>query len=123
MRPPAVPAADAPEHRDRDDGRDSEPGEAALPARQHDERREQRTERRAGVAADLEQRLREAVLPARRQPRDPRRLGMEDRRADADERRRREHGAEVPGPREQQQPGQREPMPTASEYGFGRRSV
>ena len=55
-----------------------------CPLRQHDERREQRTDRRARVAADLEHRLREAMTPARRHPRDARGLGMEHRRADAD---------------------------------------
>ena len=49
-----------------------EPGHAALAARQHDERGQQRPDRRAGVAADLEQRLREAVPSARRHPRDAR---------------------------------------------------
>ena len=73
-----------PEHHDREQRRDREPGDARLAARQHDERGEQRPERRAGVAADLEQRLREAVPPARGHARHARRLRVEDRRAEPD---------------------------------------
>ncbi len=61
---------------ERDDG---EPGDAALAVGQHDKRGEQWSGGRAGVAADLKQRLREAVTSAGRQARHARRLGVKDR--------------------------------------------
>ena len=54
-----------------------------LAARDDDQRRQQRPERAARVAAHLEERLREAVPSARGEPRHARRLRMEDRRAHA----------------------------------------
>ena len=107
----AVPAADTPQQHDRRDGHDGEPCQAALPARQDDEGRQQRTECRAGVAAHLEERLRQSMLPTRCQTRNPRRLGMEDRRADPDQPSREQHERILRGPREQQQPAQTERHP------------
>ncbi len=104
----AVPDADLPEHDHRRQRRDREPRQAALPVREHDEGRQQRPERRPRVAADLEERLREAVLSSGCQPGDSRRLRMEDRRADADQRGGREHSREMVGPRQEQQTRQRE---------------
>jgi hypothetical protein len=76
-----------------------------------------------GVAADLEERLREAVPAARRHSRDARRLGMEDRRSDADARRGDEHHEERRREGEQHEPASVNPMPMASEYGLGALSV
>ena len=104
----AVPDADLPEHDHRRQRGDRKPGQAALPVLEHDESRQQRPERRPRVAADLEERLREAVLSSGCQPGDARRLRMEDRRADADQRGGREHCREMVGPRQEQQPRQRE---------------
>ena len=59
-----------------------------CPRGHDDERGEQRPKRRAGVAADLEDRLRESVPSARCHARDARRLGVKHRRTDADQRRR-----------------------------------
>ncbi|SFI49487.1 hypothetical protein SAMN02799624_01040 [Paenibacillus sp. UNC496MF] len=67
---PLVPAADDGLDRDAEDGRDGEPEEAALPERQQHEADEQRRERPAGVAADLEDRLRHAPAAPRRHPGD-----------------------------------------------------
>ena len=80
-----------------------EPGDAALPVRHHDERRQQRPDRRAGAAADLEQRLGEAVAPAARHPRHARRLRMEHRGAGPHQRRGEQDHAVAMRHREQQQ--------------------
>ena len=61
-----VPDADARQDGDRHERRDGEPRDAALPVRQHDERRQQRAHRRPGVAANLEERLGEAMPAADR---------------------------------------------------------
>src|SRR5262245_46925931 len=79
---PLYPGPDLHEQRDADHRRDGEPADTCLAARQHDERRQQRTERGAGIATDLKQRLREPVATAGGQPRDPRRLRVKDGRAD-----------------------------------------
>ncbi len=74
-----------PGHQDHgDERRDGEVGDAALPSRHDDEGRQQWPQRAAGLAAELEDALRHAVLPARRVAGHPCRFGMEDRRADAD---------------------------------------
>ena len=59
--------------------------DAALAVRRDQESRDQRADRRPGVAANLKDRLRQTVLAAGRHARDPRRLRVEYRRADADE--------------------------------------
>ena len=82
----ARPPADVPEQHHRDERQHGEERDAPLAERQHHEGGEQRPDRGAGVAADLEHRLREAVAPARGGAGDPARVGMEDRRADADRR-------------------------------------
>ena len=61
------------------------PGDAALAIGRHEQRRGQRAERRAGIAADLEQRLRQAMTAARRHARHAAGFGMEHRRAEADQ--------------------------------------
>src|SRR4051794_41919758 len=81
-----VPAADAPEDQDREEGDRGEPGDAALPERHDDERGQHRSHRGAKTAAELEYRLRKAVAAAGGQPRDARRLRMKHRRAETDER-------------------------------------
>ena len=96
----------------------------ALPARHDEERRQQRPDRRADVAADLEQRLREPVPPARRHPRDARGLGVKHRRPDAHQRRRRAAAsASCRRVDSSSSPTSVNAMPTTSEYGVGRRSV
>jgi hypothetical protein len=54
----------------------------------NDQGRQHGAHRRAETAAELKHRLRESVTPTRRQPRDPRRLRMEHRRSQPDQRRR-----------------------------------
>ncbi len=81
----AIPDADAPEHADGDHGDDREPGDARLAVGHYDRRREQGADGRADIAADLEDRLGEAVTAARRQTSDAGRFRMEDRRADPDQ--------------------------------------
>ena len=81
----AVPRADAGKHDHADQRDDGEPGDASLPVGQHDEGREQRTERRAEIAADLEHRLGEAVLAAGREPGHARGLWVKHRRSHADQ--------------------------------------
>jgi hypothetical protein len=102
-----VPAADLHQQHDADERCRAEPGEAFLPER-HDHRcRQQRAERAARVATHLEQRLRESVAATRCEPRDARRLRMEDRRSQAHQRRSGQHGRVARREREQQQPAQR----------------
>ena len=60
------------------------------------------------VAAGLKERLRQAVPAAGRRARDPRRLGMEDRRTDADQGRGQEQQRKRRRHREQQQSAERE---------------
>ena len=86
-RLPAVPKADIGQQEDRQQRGGREPGDAALAARHHDEGGQQRTDRRAGAAAHLKQRLGEPVPPAGRHARNARRLRMEHRRAETHQRR------------------------------------
>ena len=86
--------------------------------------RDQRAERRADVAADLKDRLRQAVTAAGRHPRDARRLRVKDRRTDAHQSGSRPAAsAKLPAHRQPDSPTAVNPMPTTSEYGVGRRSV
>ena len=79
----AVPAPDAAQNADGGKRNHPEPDNTGLPARQNDPGGQQRPERRADIAADLEQALRHAVAPARGDARHARGLRMEDRRANA----------------------------------------
>ena len=72
-------------------------GRTRLTERQHDDRREQRPDRRSQVAAELEHGLRETRLLAGRHPRDAR------------------PSSNIPS--------SENPMPIASEYGLGFKSV
>ena len=87
------------------------------------ERPDQRAERGSDVAADLEERLREAVASARRHPRDAGRLRVEHRRADAHQAAAASSIANVPATDSNSRPTSVNPMPTTSAYGVGRRSV
>src|SRR6185437_15302582 len=60
-----IPARQDRQDRDAAECGEREPRDARLAARQNEERRGQRTKRGTEIAADLEQRLREAVLSAR----------------------------------------------------------
>ena len=82
---PAAPVADREKHRHRQQRRGREPGDARLTPWDHDKGGQHRPERRADIAADLEQRLRQAVAPARSHPGDTRGLRVEDRGTDADQ--------------------------------------
>ena len=86
-----------------------------LPARRDQERREQRAERRSDVAADLEERLRQPVAAARRHACDPRRFGVEDRRADADETSGGDQQPKLPATDSSSSPTSVNPIPTTSE--------
>ncbi|CAM2158991.1 hypothetical protein PT2222_50047 [Paraburkholderia tropica] len=103
-----VPAADLREHEHRHQRGHREPRDAALTMRNDDRGGQQRSERRARVAADLEQRLREAVAAARGHARNPRRLRMEHRRAAANQRGGDQQHAEARRDRHQQQAAERE---------------
>src|SRR5436309_13543699 len=80
-----IPAADAPEDENREEGDRGEPGNAALPERHDDERGQYRPHRGAEAAAELEHRLGKTVAAAGGEPRDARGLGMEHRRAETDQ--------------------------------------
>ena len=103
-----VPCAHAHQHHDGEQRRAGKPRDAALPGRKHDERRQQGTHRRPGVAAHLKQRLRQAVLSAGSHARHARRFRMEHRRAHADHRHRRQNHGEGGRRCDQDQPHQRE---------------
>ncbi len=98
-----VPAADAPEDEDRQERDRREPGDAALPERHDDQRRQHRPHRGAEAAAELEHRLREAVAAAGGEPRDARRFRVKHRRAETNEGRRNEDDEILLGDAEQQQ--------------------
>ncbi len=76
----AVPQADPPQHHRGDQRGGGKPRHRGLPIRHHDQRRQQRAEGGAGIAAHLEHRLRQTEAPARGHAGDSRRLGVEDRR-------------------------------------------
>ena len=84
-RMPVIPGPDIGQHRHRQQRDQREPADAALAARQHDERRQQRPGRRAGRSAQLKQRLRETVASAGSHACHAGRLGMEHRGANADQ--------------------------------------
>jgi hypothetical protein len=101
-----VPGAHLAEDDDRDDRRDCEPSDAALSVRNDDQGREQWSERAARIAADLKDRLREAMLPPRRQSRDARGFGVKHRGSRADESGRHQHAGIVGRQGERHQPDQ-----------------
>ena len=98
-----VPDADPPQDHDRQKRDRRKPGDAGLAERHHDQRRQHRPHRRAETAAELKHRLRKSVAPAGGEPRDPRRLRMKHRRAEADQRGRDQDDAVVMRDAEQQQ--------------------
>src|SRR3954462_15661515 len=79
----AIPDPNSREHDNADEREQRKPDD--LPAIDDDRRGQERAERAAGVAADLEDRLGEAEPTARAQMRHARRFRMKNRRADADE--------------------------------------
>jgi len=96
------PRADVRQQNDAEQRHKRKPRDARLAARQH-KRREQRAQRGAGVAADLKQRLRHAVLSTGSHARHARRFGMKHGGAHAHQRRRDEHGCVAGGERQGQQ--------------------
>ena len=101
-----VPSAHLPQDPEREDRREREPCDAALSVRNDDQSREQRPDRATRVAADLKNRLRQAMLAARGQARDARGFGVKDRGSCADERRRHQHAGIVGRERERDEPDQ-----------------
>ncbi len=103
-----VPTGDAGQQHDGGEGERGERQHRTLAEGHDDERRHQRPERLAEIAADLEQALREAVASAGGRARGARRLGVKDRAADADQR----HGGQqqrvVPAERQRHEAAQRE---------------
>jgi hypothetical protein len=104
----AIPVADLEQDQHRHQRRTAEPDQALLALRHHDEGGQQWTRRLAEVAADLEQRLRQAVAAAGRHARHARSFGMKHRGAHADHRRRQQDQRIGAGLGHQQQAGQRE---------------
>ena len=117
----AIPPADI-EQEDHAEERDHrEPRQARLAEGHHDQRRQQRPQRRTDIASDLKQGLSESIPAARGKPCDAGRFRMEDGRAQADHRgAEHEHGVGR-GPCKHQEPakgrahadGQRERERTA----------
>src|SRR5712664_3879619 len=99
------PGADVREQDNSEKCQKRKPRETRLSLGEH-ERREERAERGAGVAADLEKRLRHAVLSAGSHTRDARRFRMKYGGADAHEGRGGENGSVAGGQRQSQQSGQ-----------------
>src|ERR1700685_3541975 len=100
-----IPMAEPRQDDDASQSGEREPGKPGLPARQHDERGGQSAERRAEMAADLKQRLSEAMRAAGSKPSDARGFRMEDRGSEPEQHRadkqhavaRRESDHEQPG--------------------------
>ena len=82
----AIPAANAGEQDEADEREQRKVRDVRLGAMGDDEGGEERAEGAAGVAADLEKRLGETVMSARGKTGDSRGFGVEDGRAEADER-------------------------------------
>ncbi len=80
-----VPAAHAHQQDDAQQGHQGKPSHSFLPVRQHHKGGEQRSDGRSRVAANLEDRLRQAQPAAGGKARHPRRLRMEDGRAHANQ--------------------------------------
>ena len=104
----AIPAANPDEDADGEEGGDGEPGHADLSARQDDEGCEEWTDGGAGVSADLEERLGEAVTTARCHAGDAGGFGMEDGGADSDKGGRKDEPSEGGRHGEEEQAGEGE---------------
>ena len=115
---PFVPGAHVGEQNDGEQCRESEPHNAVLAARQDDECREQRPERRPRIPSDLKHRLRQSMLAARGHARHPRRLRMKDRRPHPDQSRSNQNERVVRSRRQQRQPHQRESHPERQRIWF-----
>ncbi|VGP01898.1 hypothetical protein SB00610_00659 [Klebsiella quasipneumoniae subsp. similipneumoniae] len=98
-----VPAADLRQHDDSQQGGQYEPGDVAFTIRGDDHRRQQRTKRTAEVAADLEQRLGQAVTAAGGHPRYAGRFRMENRGAGTHQRGGQQHHTEATSQRQEDQ--------------------
>ncbi|MNH15785.1 hypothetical protein D3C79_754070 [compost metagenome] len=90
-----VPAAQTVGHQHGEDCEQAEPHHIALAERNDDRRRQQRAEGGAGVATDLEGRLRQAKTPTRGQPGNTRGFRVEGRRANTHQRRRQQNHRET----------------------------
>src|SRR5713101_3500939 len=99
------PGADVREQDNSEKCQKRKPRETRLSLGEH-ERGEERTERGAGVAADLEKRLRHAVLSAGSHARDARRFRVKHGGADAHEGRGSENGSVAESQCQSQQSGQ-----------------
>jgi hypothetical protein len=104
----AVPGAHPHHEQDGDQGCAREPGDARLAPRNDHQRREQRTDRRAGVAPDLEHGLGETPSASGRQLGHPGRLRVEHRRSDAHEPGRDEEQRQARCCRQQEKPHEAE---------------
>ena len=107
VKPYPIPGADPCQNCDSQERGEGEPEDVTLSVWHHDHGRQQRTERRSRVASDLEERLGESVAPAGGKARDPRRLGMENRRTDADHRRGGDHRQVVRRERQEDEAAER----------------
>ncbi|EGE55424.1 hypothetical protein RHECNPAF_930071 [Rhizobium etli CNPAF512] len=96
-----VPVAHPAQHDHADHGDGGKPRDAVLPERQHDEGGKQRTDRLAGIAADLKKGLRKTVATTGGKTGDTRRFRMEDRRTEADQACRQQQQCETAGVAEQ----------------------
>src|SRR5260370_20454445 len=99
------PGADIREQENPEESKKRKPRETRLSLGEH-EGSEKRTERGARVAADLEKRLRHAMLAAGSHARDARRFRVEHRGADAHEGRGSEDSSVAGGQRQSQQASQ-----------------
>ena len=82
-----IPDADIAQDRDRQQRHQREPRDGTLAETEHDRRRANRSQRLAEIAADLEQRLREAIASARSHAGDARGFRVERRRTKSNQRR------------------------------------
>src|SRR5258706_2683686 len=105
---PLRPSANIRKQNDSQERNKRKPRNATLPPRQN-KCGQQRPHSRSRVSANLKQRLRHPVLPARSHPRNARRLRMKNRRPHAHQPRRNQNGAVTRRQRQRHQADQRNP--------------
>ena len=103
-----VPVPDRPEKQHPQHRREREPCNAALALRQHEERGEQWSDRRTGVAAHLKKCLCEPMAAAGCETRDTRGFRVKDRRSQPDEGRREHDQSEIHAEGEENHSAERE---------------
>ncbi len=114
-----APAPDPGQHDYAQQCEQRKPCDAFLPQGDHDERRKQRTDRGADIAADLEYRLGESMCTAGGHARDAGGFGVKHARAGSDQRCGEQQQPKIVCGGEQQQAAQREAHAHRQRVGLG----